>query len=308
MQVNERNWDLGELGTRVGRIALGIGVVGLAAAFGLGFAGGNPDRFYQAYLVSFLFFLSLGLGGLFFVVVNHLAGSTWSVVVRRLAEAVSANLWLMALLVIPLLLGMGRLYEWTHADVVAADPLLAGKSAYLNKTFFLIRTAIYFLVWIGFSQYFFRQSRRQDETGEVGITVTMEKVSAPAIILFAVTVTFAAFDYLMSLNPHWFSTIFGVYYFSGSMFAFFALPLIVLFCQHNGRLRDVITPEHYHDMGKWMFAFTVFWAYIGFSQYMLIWYANIPEETVWFAARQHGGGARSAWSFSSATSSSRSSD
>lgn len=288
--VNGKNLELGEIGTRLSRIGLGIGVValGLAAVFGL--AGGDSTRFFQAYLTNYLFFLTLALGGFFFVIVNHLSGATWTVVVRRLAEGIGSNLWLMAILFIPIILGMEHLYEWTHEEVVAADPLLAGKRPYLNTTFFLIRTVIYFAVWIGFAEWFARQSRRQDETGEVGITVRMERVSAPAVILFALTVTFASFDYVMSLNPHWFSTIFGVYFFAGSMFGFFALlPIFVLFCQRVGRLRGAITPEHYYDLGKWMFAFVVFWAYIGFAQYMLIWYANIPEETIWYAARQSGG-------------------
>jgi hypothetical protein len=272
------------------RIGFGVGIIALALAAVLGLAGGDSSRFFQAYLVNYLFFLTLALGGFFFVIVNHIAGSTWSVVVRRLAEAVSTNLWLMALLFIPVVAGMGQLYEWTHAEVVASDPILSGKRPYLNTTFFLIRAVIYFAVWCGFAEWFSRQSRRQDQTGEVGITVRMERVSAPVIVLFALTVTFASFDWVMSLNPHWYSTIYGVYFFAGSMFGFFALlPLVVLFCQRIGRLRNEITPEHYHDLGKWMFCFVVFWAYIGFSQYMLIWYANIPEETVWFAARQNGG-------------------
>lgn len=287
-QVQAKDWQLGELGDRLFRIGLGIGAVGLGVSLVLGLSG--VEGFYRAYLVNFCFFLSLTLGGLFFVIIQHLTGATWSVVVRRIAEGVAANAVLMLILVIPVLLGVKELYAWADPAIVAQDALLQAKRAYLNLPFFCIRLAIYFAVWIGFSQYFARQSRLQDETGDLSITLRMERTSAPAVLLFALTTTFAAFDLLMSLEPHWFSTIFGVYFFAGSMFGFFALlPLIVLFFQRSGRMQHVVTAEHLHDLGKWMFAFTVFWAYIGFSQYFLIWYANLPEETIWYARRQNGG-------------------
>lgn len=282
------NWELGSAADRIGRAGIGLGVLGLLAAVIVGFfVGENSDRFFQSYLVNFCFYLSLALGALFFVLVQHLTGATWSVVVRRIAETISGNLWIMALLFIPIAVSLPRLYEWAHPEIVAGDPILTAKQGYLNPAFFWIRSAVYFLIWILLATYFQRKSLAQDQAADIQSTLSMERVSAPGTILFALTTTFAAFDYLMSLDPHWFSTIFGVYFFSGSMFGFFALlPLIVALLQRSGRLVHTITPEHYHDMGKWMLTFTVFWAYIGFSQYMLIWYANLPEETVWYAARQ----------------------
>jgi hypothetical protein len=150
--------------------------------------------------------------------------------------------------------------------------------------------AFYFLVWILLARFFMRNSVAQDETGDREHTAKMEKWAAPGVILYALTVTFAAFDLFMSLDPHWFSTIFGVYYFGGSMLAFFSfMVLALLFMQKQGLLKNAVTTEHYHDLGKYMFAFTFFWSYIAFSQYVLIWYADIPEETGWFLRRiTHG--------------------
>ncbi|MEZ4648566.1 MAG: quinol:cytochrome C oxidoreductase [Candidatus Eisenbacteria bacterium] len=294
--AGEDNWVLGGAVDGVFRIGLVIGILGLAASFFLGFGQGNVERFYSAWLVSFGFFLAMSLGALFFVLAQHLTGATWSVVVRRLAEGVSTNLGLMLIFFIPVALGLKTLYPWADPEVMANDALLQSKQGFLNTNFFYIRTAIYFLVWIGASQYFFRRSVSQDESRSVKTTLGMEKTAAPVTLLFAVTATFASFDYFMSLEPHWFSTMFGVYFFAGSLFSFFAfLPLMVIFAQSKGRAVHTITKEHFHDMGKWMFAFTVFWAYIGFSQYFLIWYANIPEETGWFYVRQNNGWATISW-------------
>jgi hypothetical protein len=263
--------QLGDAPNRIVSIAGSLGVLGLVASGVLGFTGGaDPARFYLSYLVAFMFFLSLTLGALFFVLIQHLTRAGWSVVIRRFAEGFAANSFLMAVLAMPILLGMGSLYEWTRPEAVAHSALLAGKAPYLNQTFFLIRLAVYFLVWIGLSQYFFSRSVRQDTTGDPALTSAMQRMSAPGMFLFAITLTFAAFDLLMSLEPEWFSTIYGVYYFSGSVLAFFSLlPIVSYFLQRSGRLSRLITTEHYHDMGKLMFAFLVFWAYIAFSQYML---------------------------------------
>jgi hypothetical protein len=290
-QDDRDNWQLEGLTRKILRVGLIVGIGGFLASGTLGFFGAvGPGRILQSYLVSFCFYLSLALGALFFVLLQHLTGSTWSVVVRRLAEAIASNLWVMAVLAIPILLGLSRLYAWADPATMQADSLLQEKARYLNPAFFIVRTVIYFAVWIGLAEYYRRRSFRQDETQDLSLTLRMEDRSAPATVLFGVTLTFAAFDYLMSLQPHWFSTIFGVYFFSGCMFGFFALlPLLVHLLQRTGRLRLAVSPEHYHDLGKWMFAFVIFWAYIGFSQYLLIWYGNIPEETVWFYARQQGG-------------------
>lgn len=286
--------DRVELGASAGawfRALLATGVAGLLGAFALAAAteSGWP-RFYASYLVSFVFFLSLALGALFFVLVQHVTRAGWSVAVRRLAEGVAPNaLFPMAILAAPVLFGLKTLYPWSDAATVAADHLLQEKEAWLNVPFFLVRTAVYFLVWSTLAHWFHRTSTAQDATGDPRLTKRMETTSTAALILFAFTVTFFAFDYLMSLTPHWYSTIFGVYFFAGCVLGFFALlTVIALAVQAAGALRTAITIEHYHDLGKLIFAFTVFWAYIGFSQYMLMWYANLPEETFWYAARQDG--------------------
>ncbi len=195
---------------------------------------------------------------------------------------------LLALLAVPLLFGLGELYPWARAGYAGAP----GKAAYLNVPFFIARLAVYFAVWGWIGRFYLRRSLAQDASGDPSLTTTMRRRSAPAMIVFALTLTFAAFDLLMSLDPGWYSTIFGVYYFAGAAVGVYALlPLAVFLLQRAGFIRRSVTVEHYHDLGKLLFGFVVFWAYIAFSQYMLMWYANLPEETHWFVARQqHGWG------------------
>jgi hypothetical protein len=273
---------------------IGIALLGGGGAIAV-FGKDGPQRFLQSYLVSYAFVLSLALGALFFVLISHLTRAGWSVTLRRLAEALAACLWIMAVLFVPIVLGLDHLYEWARADVVASDALLQKKAAYLNTSFFIIRWIFYFAVWVWLSQYFYRLSGQQDDTGDPELTLRMERVSAPGTLLFAFTITFAAFDLLMSLDAHWFSTIFGVYFFSGSTVSFFALlALVVLLMQRVGYVRRSVTVEHLHDIGKMTFGFVVFWAYIAFSQYLLIWYGNLPEEVGWYERRQEG-----AWAWAS---------
>jgi hypothetical protein len=270
-------------------LAIGVAGVGLGSALTLGSAAGRKGFFF-AWLLAFAYVLSLSLGSLFFVILQHLTRAGWSVVVRRLAEAAASTLPLMALLVVPVVAGMHDLYHWSHHDAVAHDAILQGKLPYLNPPFFLARCALYLAVWWLLARVFVGTSVAQDASGDVNLTVRLQKRAPPAMLAFALTVTFASIDLLMSLDPHWFSTIFGVYFFAGSVVACFALLVLLAWSlQGGGFLRHVITIEHYHDLGKLLFAFVVFWAYIGFSQYMLYWYANIPEETGWFLRRQTNG-------------------
>jgi hypothetical protein len=273
-----------------GRIAgagFAVGALGVLASAAL--AGGSWGRALQAWVVNWVFFLSLTLGALFFVLLQHVTKAGWSVVVRRLAEGFAANFLLLAVLSIPIFAGLPQVFEWARPEIVAHDHLLQAKSAYLNPAAFVARMAGYFLIWIALSEWMFRNSVRQDASGDPSITSRLQTVSAPAMYLFALTATFASFDLLMSLEPRWFSTIFGVYFFAGCALSCFALlPLVAFLLQRSGRLVGIVSVEHYHDMGKLMFAFVVFWSYIAFSQYMLIWYANIPEETSWYLARITG--------------------
>lgn len=267
-----------------------VGLVGLALAVGLALSVPSASqRYFHSYLVSYTYFVSLSLGALCFVLLQHLVRAGWSVVVRRIAEAAAANVLLLAILVIPVLVGMRQLYPWADTARVAADPLLQHKQPYLNLGFLLVRLVLYFGIWIGLSQYLWQRSIAQDRSGDPALTLHMERISAPGTILYALALTFFSFDLMMSLDPYWFSTIYGVYYFAGAMLGFVAFLIVaLLYLQSRGRLTHAVTVEHYHDLGKLLFAFTIFWAYIAFSQYMLYWYANMPEETAWYLRRQVG--------------------
>ena len=291
LDITQEPRTLGSLGGRLARAGWALFVVGGGAAALLGVTAGDGGRsFFFAYLVNFAYMLSLALGALFFVMVQHVTHAGWSVVVRRLAEGIAQTMPLLAVLFVPLVVALPKLYRWTGTEAVAADPLLAGKAAYLNVPFFVARWVVYLAVWIWLARFFFRRSVAQDSSADPLETVALQRRGALGIVLYAFTVTFASFDLLMSLEPDWYSTIFGVYYFSGAMVGLFALlPLMVWWLQRRGLLTRAVTREHYHDMGKLLFAFIVFWAYIAFSQYMLIWYGNIPEETAFYLRRQTGG-------------------
>jgi hypothetical protein len=254
----------------------------------------GASHFWHSYLLHLCFFLSLALGALFFVILQHLTRAGWSVVVRRLAEHLAATIPILGLLFLPifvlLLTGSAELYSWNDAVKVREDAILQGKAAYLNAEFFTIRGLFYLAVWSGLATYFRRQSLLQDSTRDPRATLRLQRWSGPAMILFALTITFAAFDWIMSLDPHWFSAVFGIYYFSGCVVGFLAVLILwAIALRRQGMLSEAITIEHYHDLGKLLFGFVFFWAYIAFSQYLLIWYANIPEETVWYLVRQSKG-------------------
>ena len=265
-------------------VAWSIGALGLVLSVALG--TGDPRQFYFSWLFALVFVLSLSLGALYFVLIHSAMQAGWGVAVRRVAETVAVAVPLLAVLFVPVLVGMKTLYPWT-AD--AADAAIRGKAPYLNVPFFLARAAIYFVVWSGIAVTFYRSSRRQDESGDPEITRRLRTLSNPSILLLALTQTFAAVDWIMSLTPHWYSTIFGVYYFAGSYVAFGALlTLLVTGLRRFGPLAEAVSAEHMHDLGKFVFAFVCFWAYIAFSQYFLIWYGNIPEETSWYKTRLTG--------------------
>ncbi len=287
MKIDIKTYRITEDG-RVGQIALILGIIGLAFTVAAYFV--DRTQFNFSYLTAFVFWLSIGLGGLFFTMLHYLVGAKWSVVVRRLGENIMICIPIMAIFAIPVLFGIKDLFHWSHPEVVAHDPLLQGKAPFLNTPFFVIRAVIYFAVWIFLARYLFRLSLTQDSSPDVGLFKKMRVASAPGMILFAFTLTFASFDWLMSLDAHWYSTIFGVYFFSGAFLAMLAfLMLFVIYFDGTGVMRGTITKEHWHDVGKLMFAFIIFWGYMAFSQYLLIWYGNIPEETVWFLDRWQNG-------------------
>lgn len=278
----------------VGRLGF-AGVGCLAVAFALAFFQfQNRDYFFHAYLTQFAWVLSIGLGALFFVILQHATRAGWSVTVRRSAEAAAALPVLCVLFLpvgLPVLLGSDAMYPWVNRQTVLQDELLRHKAPYLNVPFFTVRAVFCLAAWWLLARFYRRSSVLQDATGDPDLTRAMERWSGPALLLYAFTVTVAAIDWLMSLTPHWFSTIYGLYYFSGAIVGGTAfLILLILFLRGTGRLDPrFVTVEHLHDLGKLLFGFVIFWGYIAFSQYMLIWYANIPEETQYYLPRQSGG-------------------
>ena len=268
-------------------IGAGCAVLGIVGCALLG--SGNPKQFLFSWLVSFLFFLSLALGALFFVLMQYATQGGWGIVLRRLGETIFATLPVMAVLILPLLLGMRDLYSWSAPGAAEHDALLQWKAPYLNVPFFLIRAALYFGMWSFIAILYYRSSRGQDETGDPAVSARLRRLAGPSIIVLALTQTFASIDWIVSLTPHWYSTMFGVYFFAGSLTGYLALiSVVVVAMRSEGLLETVVTAEHLQDVGKFLFAFTAFWAYIGFCQFFLIWYANLPEESIWFKTRIEG--------------------
>jgi hypothetical protein len=276
-----------------------VAPLGVRALFGLMIAIGaatfllevkvDPTRAYAAFLLGFWYFVGLGLGGMFFTAIHYLAGSTWSVVVRRVAEAFASYLPLSLLLVLVVLLGIPHLYVWS-AKAAGAEAGELSKGGYLSAPYFTIRVGVILAIWSLFSWYLVRNSTLQDSRRDPALNKASLKASAIFIVVFALTVTLASFDFLMSLEPTWYSTIFGVYCFAGLWQAgLAAVAIVTVILRRQGALSGIVNRSHYHDLGKFMFAFSIFWMYIAFSQFMLIWYANLPEETVWFIHRTFTG-------------------
>lgn len=291
-EQHDDNITLDGEASRLSQLAFVVGGVALAGAVVLGLS--DLAKLQRAYLTAFMYVLSVGLGALWFVAIQHLTNAKWSVVVRRVAEILANNMLLVGVLSLgvvgPMLAGSTDLYAWLDHERVHSDHILHHKAAYLNMTFFTVRWLIYFGFWIWLGRRFFKMSVRQDKDGGDEISKALQRTSAPSMIAFALTLTFCAFDLIMSLDAVWFSTMFGVYYFAGCVLAgYSSLALALMWVQKHGRLTASVNQEHYHDIGKMMFAFTVFWAYIGFSQFLLIWYADIPEETHWYHWRFEGG-------------------
>ncbi len=269
--------------------ALMIGTIGLVACI-VGWWL-NPERFFQAYLTAWLFWSGLALGSLALLMLQHLTGGAWGLMIRRPLEAATRTLPLAGLMFLPLLLGLGHLFEWAHPEAVAADPILQHKAAYLNVTFFIIRAAVYFAVWILLSQLLARLSIRQDSQGSDARSMARFRVvSAPGLILFALTMTFASVDWIMSLDPHWYSSMFAPLIMVGYVVGALSLSLfMVIRLSAANPLAAVLSPRHVHDLGKLLLAFVMVWAYFAFSQFLIIWAGNLPEEIPWYLSRLHGG-------------------
>jgi len=288
------NIRLAEVGQSLFVKAAGVGIValGISAVLGAGEKDGW-NRFSHSYLVAFVWVMAIGAGALWWVTIQNIVNSHWSTVIRRVAELIASNAPVLALLslpvVLPLILGNPVMYLWADGALMHESHELANKIGYLNPQFFAIRVVVYFGFWTLLSRFFLKRSLGQDNETEAAAAktvVSMRRLAGPAMIGFALTVTFCAIDLIMSLDPKWFSTMFGVYYFASCVLGInSSLALTLMWLQGKGRLTNSVTVHHFHDLGKMVFAFTVFWAYVGFSQFMLLWYANIPEETLWFKLR-----------------------
>lgn len=269
---------------RTGGILLVLGVIILIAAFIF-----TPQRAFFDYLWIYLFMVSIGVGSLALVALEYLVGATWSTPFRRISEIFASAIPFLIILAIPLFFGLHDLYHWTHTEVVQNDPVLTSKSPYLNVEFFTGRTIFCLLLWVMFYFLITRNSEKQDIDGDPRYTkknVTLSTIFAP---LFVITITIAAIDFAMSLEPHWFSTIFGVYYFSGTVIAALAATTYAsVKLKEGGFLDSALGNDSFYSLGTLMFAFNIFWAYIAFSQFLLIWYADLPEETFWLIHRWEG--------------------
>ena len=260
-----------------------VGLIGIVLSVVAAFI--SPVQFSFSLLFGFIFFFTLCIGCLFWTIVHHVVDAEWSVVVRRQLENLGLLLPILGLVFVPIWLLRKYLYRWMDVPH-GADPLLDAKHGYLNWQFFLVRAIFFFVVLTLLAWFLRRLSVNQDRDGNPLCTIRMRIVAFAGLPLFALCLTFGAFDWLMSLNWLWFSTMWGPYIFAGTAGSSMALLVLVTAAlQRAGYLQGVVTVEHYHIMGKWLLAFTVFWAYIGFSQYMLYWYANIPEETQYFIVR-----------------------
>ncbi len=265
-----------------GLIAAALGVV-LAVA---GFLMSGVDRFFQAYLVAYTFWMGVVLGSLALLMVQHLSGGVWGVVLRRPFEAAVRTIPFMAVLFIPIVLGMHSLYEWSHEGITDTDPIIAAKALYLNTPFFLARQVIYFLVWGTLGFLLTKWSAEHDRSGDPRLLKKMENLSGGGLVMYFLTVTFAMVDWTMSVNPHWFSTIWGMLYVGGQGLSAFAFGICVLvMLAQTAPLKGVLTSHHFHDLGKFLFAFLMLWAYLSFSQFLIIWSANIPEEIPHYLTR-----------------------
>lgn len=279
--------SFGSLTSRAQVWAMGVAVLALLAAVILNLLG-RPG-FFQSYLYAYLFWLGLSLGCLVMLFVQHLAGGSWGALIRRPLEAGVSVLPVLALLFVPVLLGMGSLYEWTHADYVETHPTVAAKTAYLNVPFFIARAVLYFTVWIGAAVYFLRMSRRQDQepdnAGKLGYQ--MRSVSALWIVAYVLTMTFAGFDWGMSLTPEWFSGIYPTILMIGQAISAVSLIIVVVavMARFLPAVNELLTAKRLQDLGNFLMAFTMFWAYVSFSQLIILWSNNIVETNTFYVVR-----------------------
>jgi hypothetical protein len=249
----------------------------------------DREQFLRSYLFAYLYWTGMALGCLAILLLHHVVGGKWGMLIRRLCEAGARTLPFMAVLLVPILFGMRTLYVWARPEAVH-DANIQSKAAYLNIPLFIGRAVIYFAIWFLYSHLLTKWSAEQDRTGDERLIGKMRAVSAPGLVVFTLTATFAFIDWIMSLEPHWFSTIYGAMFIVGETleaFAFVIALMIVL--SKLSPIKEFVTAQHIHDLGNMMFAFMVLWAYLSFSQFLIIWAGNLPQEIPWYVSRLRGG-------------------
>ncbi|MFN7999099.1 MAG: hypothetical protein U0Q18_36090 [Bryobacteraceae bacterium] len=266
---------------------LAVGVVALAlCAVGAFF---DSAQFFRSYLWSYMFYIGVALGSTALLMLQYLTGGAWGIVIRRPAEAASRTLPLLLLLFIPIAIGIPQLYQWSHAEVVAHDPVLQHKHIYLNVPFYLIRAAGYFAGWLLIAHLLYKWSGDQDR-GNAQASKWLGAISGPGLVFYGFTVTFMAIDWILSLDPDWFSTIFGMLFIAGEGLSALAFLICVLvFLSKRAPMSSVLSHRHLHDVGKLLLAFVMVWAYFSFSQFLIIWAGNLPDEIPWYLERLRGG-------------------
>lgn len=246
----------------------------------------NPAQFFQSYLTGYMLVLGATLGPLALTMIHHQSGGKWGVIIRSILGAASRVLPVMTVLFIPIAMGIPHLYHWSHVDAVAHDEVLQHKETYLNVPFFLVRAACYFAVWNALVFFLNKWAVEQDRTGDPAVAKRMERLSGPGLLIFGLTVTFAAFDWLMSTDPHWYSTIYGFLLMGGFGLTTMAVTIIALhWLSKREPLNLAAGPQHFHDLANLMLAFVILWTYFSFSQYLIIYSANLPEEITWYTRR-----------------------
>lgn len=271
---------LSERAQKVIKIMLVVGALGAAVGYIV-----NPTRFWASYLLAAFYFLTLALGALVFLCIHHVSNAGWSAVIRRVPEAMTGYLWAGALLMLAVFFGRGALYEWTHFSAEGATAVMKAKQVFLNTPWFFGRMLVVLAVWVAFAFWLKRLAHEQDEGDALAATLRLKRVSAVFIAVFAVTFSLASFDWLMSVEPEFYSTIYAFYCFSGLFVSGIAAVTVVVILLRRRGLLTQVNEEHLHGLGKMVFAFSTFWAYMWLSQYLLIYYANIPEEAVYYVRR-----------------------
>jgi hypothetical protein len=279
---------------KIQRSALIIGVIALAVSV-LGLFQ-SREHFFQSYLFAYIFWSGLALGSLGIFFLHNVVGGNWGVAIRRFVESGLQTLPLIALLVVPVLIGIKILYSWTTPEVQAHEFPAAHRAAYMNVSLFILRTVIYFLIWFFFGYRILRMANEHDRTGDPALFKKIKGASAPALLLFVVTTTYAFIDWIMSLEPSWYSTIYPWMFTVGEVLLTFAFMIAVLVLLSDREpFRSFIKQQHFHDLGNLMLAFTMLWAYMSFAQLLIIWSENLPDEIPWYVRRFSGGWGYMAW-------------